>query len=160
MMNIGKSVSKAIGPILAQNKGQAGLIGDLVKNIGKTLGSGDAGALKSLTGDLSKALKLVEAQTQVLAGIEVPEADGKADKAQADVVREINDALKTMLDENRRQTAAIEDLAREVEAAGKDGGGRDDAKKVKTASDLLEKARKLVDEQSKLLEEVRKVMAA
>ncbi len=159
MFNFGKEISRIVGPIISQNKAQSSAIGEMMKNVAKVLDRQDGTPSRTIMSDLTKALKLVEAQTQVLTGIDVPEA-GKDDRDTAAALKEVTDGLRKIVEENRKQAAEIDDLGKQVDDAAGEADGRDQAKKVKTATDLLDKARRLVDEQTRLLDEVRKTLAA
>lgn len=165
MMNSGKIAGQALKAMNAENKIQSADIAGMVEAARKSLEAvnnpAQAKALKDLTAGFMKSTKLVEAQTDLLASLTIPEPpDG--DKEAAAALKEIESTIKRITDENRKQIDELEDLTRQAEEEAKDSGDQDGAKKVKKvkkATELLEKARKLVEEQSKLLDEARKTLA-
>lgn len=164
MMSIGKAVTQTLKTMTTQNKGQVADLNGIMKGALKALEPAADGGMSKVMQDLSnsigKVTKLIGAQYDVMANLKLPESTGGGDKAAADALKDIEATIKRITDENRKQLADLEDLAKEVEDAGKDSGGdKDAAKKVKKAGELLEKAQKLVDEQSKLLDEARKTLA-
>lgn len=161
MQNLGKTIDQALKPMANQNKQQ----GVLLDNLAKALLKGDpkdkaaSGLFKELTATLTKTTKLIEMQTQLLGGVKVDDLKDAGGDGGDEKAKELEEAVKQITDENKKQAAELEKLLAEIEKAGKDGGDKDAAKKIKTATAALEKAAKLIDEQSKLLDEARKALA-
>ncbi len=161
MMGIGKSVSKTIAPILAQNKSQLSELNKAMDGVMKTAGAAGniAGQLKPLFANVEKTVKLIDAQTALLEAVTKLNLDLGEDKDAQGKLDALKAAAQRVADENRKQADQLEDLTEEVEKAAKDGSDKGEAKKVKAATAALEKALKLIEEQNKALDEVRKALA-
>lgn len=161
---LSRSLNETLKAIGLQNKAQASLIDGVMKSLLKDTGGGSGGmaaALKPLMGDLTKAMKLVEAQTSVLEGIAVPDLGSADDKGDAEAaLKALEEAVRKINAENNKQASELESLGKEIEKAAKDSGGdKDAARKVKAAQAALEKALKLIDEQTRALDEAKKALA-
>jgi len=65
---------------------------------------------------------LVEAQNTLLEGIKPEDLAGEGDDKQAEQARELEEAIKKITDENKKQAADLEKLMAEVDKAAKGGG--------------------------------------
>lgn len=163
MQQITKMATQSIKTMTTENKMQTAVLGELMKGLSASGGFGDstAKAMKDIQSTLAKTTKLIEAQTALLTGVKPEGLEGEGDDREAAAkIKELEDAVKKMTDENKKQSSEIDSLLTEIEKAAKDGGDdKEAAKKIKTATAALEKAVKLIDEQSKLLDEAKKALA-
>ncbi len=122
-------------------------------------GGEGARAMKEMMGALTKAQKLVEATTAVVAGIKLPKADGDgADQALAS----IDQYLGEVQDLSDQKLAAIDELSTAIDKATRNAGSGDKGvgKRAKAATAALDKAAKLIADQRKAVAEAGKALAA